>query len=87
MSEIFVIYLRSESLPRGGQGGGEMATIDELIEYFKKNMEMGYQATLLFNGQDTVTLSCDPKTDGYVGLTVVNKPEHEFPHRKKASDK
>ena len=64
-----------------------METIDELIENFKKNVEMGYQATLLFDGQGSVTLSCDPKIDGYVGFTVVNKHEHKFPHHEKALDK
>jgi hypothetical protein len=63
-----------------------METIDELIENFKKNIEMGHQTTMLFNGDDSVTLSCDPKTDGYVGFTVVNKHEHKFPHREKALD-
>ena len=74
-------------LPRGRQEGGEMETIDDLIENFKKNIEMGHQAGLLFNGQDSVTLSCDPKTDGYVGFADVNKHEHKLPHREKALDK
>lgn len=64
-----------------------METVDDLIENFKKNMEMGYQATLLFNGHDSVTLSCDPATDGYVGFAVVNKQEYKFLHPEKALDK
>ena len=64
-----------------------METIDDLIEKFRKNIEMGYQATLLFNGHDSVTLSCDPKTNGCVGFTIVNNNEHKFLHIKKALDK
>ena len=64
-----------------------METIDDLIESFKKNVEMGYQATLLFNGQNSVTLSCDPKTDGYVGFAIVNNDGDKFPHCGKALEK
>ena len=73
-------------LPRGRQGGGEMETIDELIEKFRKNVEMGYQATLLFNGHDSVTLSCDPTTDGHVGFTIVNRRGHKFLDLQKVLD-
>jgi hypothetical protein len=68
-------------------GGGEMETIDELIEKFRKNVERGYQATLLFNGHDSVTLSCDPKTDGYIGFTIVDRHGHKFPDLQKVVDK
>jgi hypothetical protein len=64
-----------------------METIDDLIEHFKKNMERGYQAALLYNGHDTVTLSCDPRTSGYVGFLVLKKQDHTNPNPEKTLDK
>jgi hypothetical protein len=50
-----------------------METLEELLEGFRKNVGKGVQATLMFNGDDSVTLSCDPGSDGDVGFGVVRK--------------
>ena len=50
-----------------------MESLEELLEGFKKNVRKGVQATLMFNGQDSVTLSSDPNSDGHVGFGIVRK--------------
>ena len=50
-----------------------METFDELLERFRKSVGDGVQATLMFNGHDTVTLSCDPRTDGRAGFCIVKR--------------
>ena len=50
-----------------------METIEELLDRFKKNVGKGVQSTLMFDGDDTMTLSCDPRSDGHVGFGIVQK--------------
>jgi hypothetical protein len=60
-----------------------METLEELLEAFKKNVGKGVQATLMFNGHDSVTLSCDPGSDGHVGFGTVRT---ELPDRRQEPD-
>ena len=50
-----------------------METIEELLDRFKKNVGKGVQSTLMFDGDDTMTLSCDPSSAGHVGFGIVQK--------------